>query len=241
MISEKIFAKEYNSFWTEQTPWFRDYYSSISPRIRKIGKSIDYPEDSNHIFINNIISTTHFRNLSLDQDYTIDQSYADSIPVINIFSKPNNGNYFLTEDYRQIIKIQAERLQGRYSGSVIHSPFFPGCGLMANCNGDLLYGTTLVEIKARMEKQGRKPFRPEDFRQVLVYCALNYLANDNYDIQKIQLFNPRMGVYWESDLQEFIYLISNSTSSALFESIGSYLTEQPESIDLASGFSDSSF
>ena len=88
---------------------------------------------------------------------------------------------------------------------------------------------------------GRKPFRPEDFRQLLTYCAMNYLANNIYDIQKIHLFNPRMGYLWQSDLEEFVFLISNSTSADLFESIGNYLSELSESIDSAMGFYNSDF
>ena len=241
MISEKKFAKEHQSFWEGHTPFFGEYYASINVLGKKIGKPIDIPENSMEVYINNLIATTHFKNLLSNPDYAVEQSFNESIPVIDIFSKKKREAYSLTEDYKQIISIQAERITGLYTGTLIHDPHFPGCGLLSNCNGDLICGTTLVEIKANREMKGRKPFRPEDFRQLLTYCAMNYLANDIYDIQKIHLFNPRMGYLWQSDLEEFVFLISNSTGADLFESIGNYLTELSESIDSTMGFNDSSF
>ena len=241
MISEKKFAKEHQSFWEEHTPLFREYYASSNLLGKKIGKPIEIPEDSMQVYINNLIATTHFKNIVADPDSTVEKSFNDSIPVIDVFSRKKRENYSLTDDYRQIITIQAERIAGLYSGKLIHDPPFPGCGLMSNCNGDLICGTTLVEIKANREMNGRKPFRPEDFRQLLTYCALNYLANDLYDIRKIHLFNPRMGYLWQSDLEEFVYLISNTTIADLFESIGNYLSELSESIDSAMGFYNSDF
>ena len=146
------------------------------------------------------------------------------------------NNYPLSSENKEIIKIQAERLDGFYGGSLIYDPPFPGYGLMANCRGDLISGTTLVEIKAPVIKEGRKPFNPEDFRQLLTYCALNYLAKEKRNINKIHLVNPRMGYLWQADLEEFVYLISRSSSTELFESIGNYLLELADSVDTAMNF-----
>jgi len=240
MISEKNFAKRYTSFWVEHTRWFSDYYATTDALGKRKVKPIDLPENPGHVYINNIIATTHFKNISSDPGYDIELSYNESNPLIDAFGKKKRENYSFTGDNRQIVTIQAERLAALYAGNLIHDPAFPGCGLMTNCKGDLLYGTTLVEIKAYREI-GRKPFHPEDFKQLLTYCALNFLAGNIYTIEKIQLFNPRMGYLWQSDLEEFVFLISNSTSAVLFENIGNYLTELSESIGHSSGFSDINF
>jgi hypothetical protein len=240
MISEKNFAKSYTSFWVEHTPWLSDYYLTKDALGKRKVKLIDLPENPDHVGINNIIATTHFKNISSDPEYDIELSYKESIAVIEVFGKKKRETYSFTDDYRQIVTIQAERLSGLYAGNLIHDPAFPGCGLMTDCKGDLLYGTTLVEIKAYREFK-RKPFHPEDFKQLLIYCALNFLAGNIYPIEKIQLFNPRMGYLWQSDLEEFVFLISNSTSAVLFENIGNYLTELSESIGHSSSFSDINF
>ena len=232
IISEKKFAEAHTSFWKEHLPWFSNYYSTINSLGKRFGRPIEIEEASDQVYINNIIATTHFENISKDPDCKIDKSFKESIPIISAFSKQKRINYLLTEEYREIISIQAERLNSKYNKILVHNPFFPGYGVMGNCRGDLLCGTTLVEIKAN--RQGnRRPFKPADFRQLLVYCALNYLADGKYVINKIELFNPRMGYLWESDLEEFIYVITDSNSSELFENIGDYLSELSDSIDMS--------
>lgn len=238
MISEKIFAKSYISFWENHTPWLNDYCSGEMAQGKRLGKSIDIEENPRHVYINNIVATTHYKNISADQDYPLEKSMEDSMPMIKLFPGRKWEDYTLTDNYRKIILIQVERLEGKYGTRVKHNPFFPGYGIMANCSGDLISGSTLVEIKAQSERGGRKPFRNEDFRQLLVYCALNNLANQKYDIKTIQLFNPRIGRLWQSDLEEFVQLISNNTSVELFQSIGDFLTELSDPIDLDTGFNE---
>jgi hypothetical protein len=241
MISEKIFSNGHQSFWAENTPGFSDFYNSDMVLGRRFSVPIASQEESKLIFATNIVATTHFKNMTIKPGCTIEESFIDSIPVLDIFSETIRCAYPLNEDNKKIIEIQAERLDGFYGGNLIFDPFFPGHGLMANCMGDLLYGTTLVEIKAPMVKVGRKPFNPEDFRQILTYTALNYLAGEKYPINKINLVNPRMGYIWQSGLEEFIYLISGASSVVLFESIGNYLLDLSESIDNAMNFFDTNY
>jgi hypothetical protein len=241
MISETYFASRYYSFWRQNTPWLGDYYSTLNSLVTKICMPIDIEEDPKLVYINNIVATTHFRNISGSRSCTIEQSFQESIPFIELLPGKKLESYSLTDNHRRIIKIQAERMAGRYSGECMHDPPFPGCGIMSNCNGDLLWGKTLVEIKARTVKPGRRPFHMEDFKQLLLYCALNHLSDEKYDIQKIELFNPREGYLWQSDLREFVLMISNSATSDLFENTGSYLTSLTESADFSTGFDGTDF
>ncbi len=199
MISERKFAESYKTFWDEATPHLSFYCSTPEARGRRFGQAIEIPEKGFHISLNNIIATTHFRNISADPDYPLEQSYRDSIPVLNIFSANHAKGYELTRDYREIILTQTERLASQYEGKLVHDPPFPGYGILANCRGDLLCGSTLVEIKANAGRRYNKPFENRDFRQLIVYCALNYLAGHKYRISMINLFNPRMGFVWQSD------------------------------------------
>ena len=237
MISEINFAKGYSAFWTANAPNLGDYTSSALSVGKRIGKAISLPEDPHHVAVNNLIATTHFRNISARPECTVEESMDASIPIINVFYSSWKDRYDLTENYRKIITIQAERLGAMYVGKLVHDPPFPGCGIMTNCNGDLLSGTTLIEIKAHRDTR-KKPFRLEDFRQLLVYLALNYIAGSIYDIRKIHLFNPRMGYLWQSGVEEFIYLVSNTTSESFFKSMGTFLSELSESPDFLTGFED---
>lgn len=235
MISERAFAESYKSFWMENTPFLSEYCSLPEARGRRFAREITIPEVGYHVSLNNIVATTHFRNITGDPDYIVDQSYRDSNQVLGIFSPNYAKQYKLTDNYRKIIIIQAERLASQYCGPMIHDPEFPGYGLMGKCRGDLIIGNVLVEIKANTGKRYNKPFENKDFRQLIVYCALNHLAGNPHKIEKLNLFNPRMGFLWQSDIEGFIYRISGATSIELFNSIGNYL------LSLTGGFADADY
>jgi len=241
MISEKNFAREFTSFWKEYTPWFTDFYRSGSSLGKKMAPLIEIQEEQDHVYVNNIIAETHFHNIQKGGDYSIEDSYSESIPAIDAFSRVRREGYELTDEYRQIILLQARRLASMYSGPVILSPEFPGCGIMTNCRGDVIQGARLIEIKAARDSMRRASFRPEDFRQLLIYCALNYLSGDIYEISDIELVNPRRGIRWTSNLESFIRIISDSSSKDLFEIIGEYLTDMADHQDHGSMIPDGIF
>ena len=241
MISERKFAESYKTFWDEAVPHLSYYCSTSEARGKRFGRAIEIPEIGYHVSFNNIIATTHFKNISTDLNYPLKQSYIDSMPVMRIFSENYAKGYKLTEDYQEIIMIQTERMACQYAGKLVHDPSFPGYGVMANCRGDLICGSTLVEIKANTGKKYNKPFETRDFRQLIVYCALNYLAGHKYRINKVNLFNPRMGFLWQSDIDGFIFHITRSTSAELFHTIGDFLLALSEPGLINESFSDADY
>lgn len=226
MISEIDFSTKYSSFWRENAPWLEDYYAAVDSKVKRVHLPARFTEQSSYVYITNIIATTHFKNRSFNKQYSINQSFEDSKPVILAFQKRAHRksleNYQLTDDHIKLISLQVERMEDRYKNSLYFEPAFPGCGLLGNCKGDLMHEKTLVEIKARTK--GKKAFEYEDFKQLLIYCALNYLAGDIYEIQRIELFNPREGLMWEEKLNDFVFMISNSEPSGLFEKMGDFMS-----------------
>src|SRR5262249_40076034 len=75
-------------------------------------------------------------------------------------------------------------------GPLTKRPTFPGCGIIAPCEGDLRTDDTLYEIKAV-----DRNFRSMDMRQLFVYCALSRAASLKA-ISRIGLVNPLLGTYW---------------------------------------------
>jgi hypothetical protein len=100
-----------------------------------------------------------------------------------------------------------------YSGTILPEPVFPGCGIIDTCIGDLLVGSTLFEVKA-----GDRLFRSVDIRQLVTYAALNHLSHQ-YEILKVGLFNPRVGIRIEIDLDELCFEISGKKSVELLTEI----------------------
>lgn len=97
--------------------------------------------------------------------------------------------------------------------NILPRPIFDGCGYVDTSEGDVLTGTTLYEIKTV-----DRPFRSVDIRQLVTYCALNYLSG-RYMIDCIGIFNPRRGVYVVISLEEVCYEISGLSSQELFDAI----------------------
>ena len=102
--------------------------------------------------------------------------------------------------------------------SVIASPRFQGCGFVDQSRGDLILGDTLYEIKA-----AARNYLLTDFRQLLVYLALNASAG-SYDIKRVGLFNPRTGDHFDLPAEVFAASISGKHSAELFSEILEFIS-----------------
>jgi hypothetical protein len=229
MISETSFSRGFTSFWTEYTPWLGDFVSSINKGIAyRTQVPIELTEDSTHRSTNNVIAFTLFKNIIESDNSKIDDAYKEAQKIVSNYPRNNLDTYSLTDDYAKIIDKLATRLVNRYENKEIEIyPQFNGCGIMESCQGDLYYKNTLAEIKA-----GDRATKSSDIKQVITYCALDWLSGNSFDIQNIEIYNPRQGILWESELSDLILSISSLPMEDLFDFIGKYLSELSESIEL---------
>ncbi len=102
-------------------------------------------------------------------------------------------------------------LANKLGGPVKFAPEFLGCGYMSRCAGDMLVGACLVEVKS-----GKRSFRSEDLRQLVVYTALNY-AGRTHDIDRVALVNPREGAFFQISLSALIRRIASTGDKEFFE------------------------
>jgi hypothetical protein len=93
--------------------------------------------------------------------------------------------------------------------TVIARPVFKGCGFVDASEGDVIRDKTIFEIKTV-----ERPFRSSDIRQAIAYAALNF-SSEQFQIQKIGLFNPRRGLYCDIDIDEVCAEISGRDSHDL--------------------------
>ncbi len=98
------------------------------------------------------------------------------------------------------------------------SPALPGCGFIVQSYGDVIAGATIYEVKA-----GERSFRSADFRQLLVYSALNYAAG-KYKISHLGILNPRLGTYFRTTIEDVARSVSGLTSAELFEEIVQFVS-----------------
>ncbi|WP_148773596.1 hypothetical protein [Bradyrhizobium rifense] len=99
------------------------------------------------------------------------------------------------------------------AGSLLTEPTFPGCGMIDSCKGDLIASDALYEVKA-----GDRLFRSIDVRQLIVYGALNFIAK-RFKIERLGLFNPRIGIGATMSADDLCFEISGKQSSELFSEI----------------------
>ncbi len=97
-------------------------------------------------------------------------------------------------------------------------PKFTGCGIIDDCEADLLVGTTLYEVK-----NVERPFRIADIRQLLCYCALN-LASREHSIESVGLVNARSGVFYRISLNALCLASSGVPAITLLSEIAGYVS-----------------
>jgi hypothetical protein len=116
----------------------------------------------------------------------------------------------ITEQHRRMMRVFAFDYP---QSTVVPEPIFAGCGIIDTCMGDLLVASTLFEIKA-----GDRLFRSIDVRQLVTYAALNHISKQ-FEITRVGLFNPRVGIRIEIGLDELCYEISGKRSVELLNEI----------------------
>lgn len=229
MISETSFARSYTSFWLDYTPWINNFTSSVNKGlIDRIDLPFTLNDDPLHRSINNVVSFTLFKNIILLNEDDLEKSFKEASKIMINYLGNGLDSYILTDNYKKLIFEQTNRLIKRYKAkNVIFYPQFSGCGILYSCQGDLLYSKTLVEIKA-----GERGILSSDIKQIIVYCALNWLSTNKYEIDTVELYNPRQGILWQSKLKDLVLSISNLPVEDLFDQIGKFLYDLSEDIEL---------
>lgn len=93
-------------------------------------------------------------------------------------------------------------------------------------SGDLLIDKVLCEVKA-----GAGRFQGRDFRQVLIYAALNFQSR-KYEIDSVCLVNPRRGIYLHEDINDLCFELAGAPAREVFAEIIDFVS-QPHWMDEA--------
>lgn len=226
MISEHQFATHYSSVWHAVTPLADGFWTVENLMVDRIAPPLTPKAPKGMRAVVNETAFRAFCSLHLkpkpikrnDVLMAIDEQLSDSVAYIGRFA---SSPTVTVEDVDEECRIEAWdivlRLLHFFSGEkpTTLRPRFSGCGLVSACEGDLIEGSCLYEIKA-----GDRAFRVVDLRQLLTYSALAY-ANNNLTFKEVGLFNPRTGVAWRRSLEDVSYALSglrlSDTLSALVE------------------------
>lgn len=213
MTSETKFATGFTSVWREITPLSDGYWvvenmltrRVISPLLNRAPKGIRGAVNE-LAFIGFSKLAREGRRIARDEVFTtLKESISTTIDYINRLAPTE----ILREEsidevcLREAMQLTLRLLNFFPSGvNTQIRPRFKGCGIVNACEGDVISGNQLFEVKA-----GDRGFRVSDLRQLLMYSALAY-ASDELAFSRIGLFNPRTGMAWSKSLDEVCVSIS---------------------------------
>ena len=232
MISEKDFVLREAGFWHEVLPTAEAYIRECNAAVEVFEKPFRSFLGS---FSNGLVNELAFRlfgaatqastevaRLSkLEVDRGIEESIAHLSRLRHASREVDHSvSARVVVEARSIaIRLETFFNSGPRDVQVLVHPRFAGCGVIDSCEGDVLKGGVLSEIKA-----GRRPFRSVDLRQTLCYCALNF-SSKQYDIQGICLVNPRRGVYFSESLETVCRRLSGRSAVELLSMIAHYASD----------------
>lgn len=199
MITEKRFAQSHQSFWQRTLPTATAYIRAANLALERFDLEVSSELSENRGVVNEsafrIFCRAHELGIPASTLAATDVEGAvlDGVDFIRRFRQRSGEEVEppSSAGVREAILLadSTERALTKIpAGQVVLAPEFPGCGWVDSCNGDILVGTTLCEVKA-----GESRFRSVDLRQILIYCALASEAK-SHRIDNVCLINPRLGV-----------------------------------------------
>ncbi len=232
MISEHKLASAYSSFWRITLPFSEAFTRRMNLATKPFAQRYELGVPSERVAL---VSEMSFRFLgrALSGSADIDRSsiedaaqeawlYISRFPDSGSLSSPTDTE--ITEALTLSGRLERFfRTEGAGEPPLIVSPLFRGCGLVDNCAGDMLVGTTLYEIK-----NVDRNFRIVDVRQLLVYCALN-AEKPRYTIDSVGLVNGRSGRFYRVGLELLALDLAGSSAADLFADVVTFISSESAS------------
>lgn len=239
MISELVLIRSYSTFWKSLFPGGEDYIKLINTGLgKKVNETLEIADKPHRRALLNSISFSLFekyikKEISFEEYISLEP---DSLILtdIAIFEKRRLINSRFGKDLSSKISIIDFKLIKWISDSLIKTyskvykrtirPKFKGCGILFEAEGDIFYYNTLAEIKA-----GDRNFGIHDIRQLYVYLALNNI-DPNYEINKIELYNPRTGILWNERVDVVSENIAGTPTIEILYEIISFISNENRSL-----------
>jgi len=204
MISAEEFARSYSSYWRVLLPLEEVFVrlTNLRPDAFASRLPTDVASDRRALVaeVGFVIFARRVQRVEFTQN-DLTQVRARLERLRGRASVEKDPSTAEMQEARQI----ADRIEAYFRGSsadVVVGPRIPGCGLITDCEADVLTASSLYEVKTV-----DRPFRGSDFRQLLAYCALNY-ASGRYAVDSVGLLNPRRGISFVITLDQLCYAMA---------------------------------
>lgn len=242
MISERVFARSFDSFWRELLPLLTPRFVSLFNEayehriVDSAGVEIDFFPVSGAVehpdlvaeFAFRLACLAHRRDIFFEQAEQIQALAEDAEKeALGLIGRYEGKLPEALNGLSEIERIEGRQLACRYQhlyrlfpvGSKVEfCPRFPGAGFLDSCEGDLGIASCLIEVKTTIRKPSGR-----DLRQLLIYLALSANAGRNH-WREFGLFNPRRGTLHRAEVEPLVLRISGGRPAVdVFSDLISFL------------------
>lgn len=229
MISEQHFSTSFTSIWHDIIPLADTYWRRENLRVEHWGSPVDNLAPIRiRGFINELAFEVFRKAVELDtraQSKLLLPLLYDSIEDVSKYIlRITNDSHSVTSELDDKSKAEtialALNLLRFFTNreSIIFRPKFSGCGIVASCEGDLIYEDCLYEVKA-----GDRGFRVTDLKQLLIYSSLVFIKEQSA-FSSVGLYNPRSGFLWKRTLDSVCLELSGLRQSDVLANIATSMT-----------------
>lgn len=229
MISEQHFSTSFTSIWHDIIPLADTYWRRENLRVEHWSSPV---ENLAPIRIRGFINELAFEifRKAVESDTKTQTKYLlplldDSIENVSKYIlRITNDTQSVTLEMDEESKLETIALASNllhffsHRESIIFRPKFSGCGIVASCEGDLIYEDCLYEVKA-----GDRGFRVSDLKQLLIYSSLAFTREESA-FSSVGLYNPRSGFFWKRTLDSVCLELSGLRESDVLANIATSMT-----------------
>lgn len=204
MISEIRFSRSYNSMWRNMSPTMELFVRKANLRLYDRNwtqlEATSLPEQ--RAAINQLAFFALKDAAAVHQGLRERMAFLEAMPNLRTAEQLLTGQNLLGDaeirEASALARRMCHHLYGLLGTRVTLSPRFEGCGIINACFGDALTeDDDIIELK-----DGDRPFRSYEFRQLTIYAAL-HLNSTGRMPRSILAINSRRGVSVNLPIDDF--------------------------------------
>jgi len=223
VIDASTFAASYNAFWHAHAPTcehfvrrlnlsgLERFFPPMPPQSARSSRRAVIAEYAFSLFVERRKALEHSNSEAVLAELAWQETKKRLAPFA---SQGLDIESPLNEEEAEQVNTISGRLGTFFNSSrpISVRPMFAGCGYVDASEGDVIFGSTLYEVKTV-----ERPVRSGDIRQTITYAALNAASTTSqFKIDYVGLFNPRRGQYCDLDIEYVCSEISGRPAQELF-------------------------
>lgn len=224
MIDASTFAISFNAFWHAYTPTCEHFVRRLNlgeldrfhPPMTQIAKTTRRAVIAEYAFSLFVERRKYLASTPTEVETQNGVAWAETIRRLAPYSRQGLDVESQLNDQEILEVTEIANSLGLFFNSekpIVLRPVFAGCGYVDASEADVIFGSTLYEVKTV-----ERPVRSSDIRQTITYAALN-AASSQFDLRGVGLFNPRRGQFCDIEIEHVCSEISGRPAQELLSII----------------------